>query len=174
VRVVSVCVVLCDSKKTEPYSPPPAPPLPVPVAEPPAPGHGLRATSRARRSTTRLPRAIASMLAATVASAATDSAPAAAGCRARPWPSRCRGRISYPTVASARPRAPSREPVSAPPPAKQSWSMAVSAGTTSLLTVNSCIKVRLDLQADKSPIEVKGPFFPRVVNPRYRMRGTNV
>jgi hypothetical protein len=41
-----------------------------------------------------------------------------------------------------------------------------------LLTVNSCIKVRLDLQADKSPIVVKGPFFPRVVNPRYRIRGT--
>jgi hypothetical protein len=43
-----------------------------------------------------------------------------------------------------------------------------------LLTVNSCIKVRLDLQADKSPVIVKGPFFPRVVNPRYRIRGTNV
>jgi hypothetical protein len=44
----------------------------------------------------------------------------------------------------------------------------------SLLTVNSCIKVRLDLQADKSPVVVKGPFFPRVVNPRYRIHGTNV
>jgi hypothetical protein len=43
-----------------------------------------------------------------------------------------------------------------------------------LLTVNSCIKVRLDVQADKSPVVVKGPFFPRVVNPRYRIRGTNV
>jgi hypothetical protein len=43
-----------------------------------------------------------------------------------------------------------------------------------LLTVNSCIKVRLDLQADKSPVVVKGPFFPRVVNPRYQIRGTNV
>jgi hypothetical protein len=43
-----------------------------------------------------------------------------------------------------------------------------------LLTVNSCIKVRLDLQADKSPVVVKGPFFPRVVNPRYRIRGTNM
>jgi hypothetical protein len=42
----------------------------------------------------------------------------------------------------------------------------------SLLTVNSCIKVRLDLQADKSPVVVKGPFFPPVVNPRYRIRGT--
>jgi hypothetical protein len=41
-----------------------------------------------------------------------------------------------------------------------------------LLTVNSCIKVRLDMQADKSPVVVKGPFFPRVVNPRYRIRGT--
>jgi hypothetical protein len=41
-----------------------------------------------------------------------------------------------------------------------------------VLMVNSCIKVRLDLQADKSPVVVKGPFFPRVVNPRYRIRGT--
>jgi hypothetical protein len=41
-----------------------------------------------------------------------------------------------------------------------------------VLTVNSCIKVGLDLQADKSPIVVKVPFFPRVVNPRYRIRGT--
>jgi hypothetical protein len=32
-----------------------------------------------------------------------------------------------------------------------------------MLTVNSCIKVCLDLQADKSPVVVKGPFFPRVV-----------
>jgi chromosome segregation ATPase len=45
---------------------------------------------------------------------------------------------------------------------------------SSLLVVNSFIKVRLDLQADKSPVVVKGPFFPRVVNPRYRIRGTNV
>jgi hypothetical protein len=44
----------------------------------------------------------------------------------------------------------------------------------SLLTVNSCIKVHLDLQEDKSPVVVKGPFFPRVVNPRYRILGTNV
>jgi hypothetical protein len=43
-----------------------------------------------------------------------------------------------------------------------------------LLMVNSCIKVCLDLQADKSLVIVKGPFFPRVVNPRYRIRGTNV
>jgi hypothetical protein len=31
-----------------------------------------------------------------------------------------------------------------------------------------------DLQAYKSPVVVKGPFFPRVVNPRYRIHGTNV
>jgi hypothetical protein len=41
-----------------------------------------------------------------------------------------------------------------------------------VLTVNSCIKVRLDLHADKSLVVVKGPFFHRVVNPRYRIRGT--
>jgi hypothetical protein len=41
-----------------------------------------------------------------------------------------------------------------------------------LLTVNSCIKVHMDLQPDKSPVVVKGPFFPLVVNPRYRIRGT--
>jgi hypothetical protein len=44
----------------------------------------------------------------------------------------------------------------------------------SLLTVNSCIEFCLDSQAYKSPVVVKGPFFPRVVNPRYRIRGTNV
>jgi hypothetical protein len=47
-------------------------------------------------------------------------------------------------------------------------------GDSAVLTVNSCIKVRLDLQADKSPVVVKGPFFPRVVNPRYQIHGTNV
>jgi hypothetical protein len=31
-----------------------------------------------------------------------------------------------------------------------------------------------DLQADKSLVVVKGPFFPRVVNPGYRILGTNV
>jgi hypothetical protein len=31
-----------------------------------------------------------------------------------------------------------------------------------------------DSQAYKSPVVIKGPFFPRVVNPRYRIRGTNV
>jgi hypothetical protein len=41
-----------------------------------------------------------------------------------------------------------------------------------LLTVYIRIKVHMDLQADKSPIVVKGPFFPRVVNPRYRIHGT--
>jgi hypothetical protein len=43
-----------------------------------------------------------------------------------------------------------------------------------LLTVNSYIKVRLWLARGKSPVVVKRPFFPRVVNPRYRIRGTNV
>jgi hypothetical protein len=41
-----------------------------------------------------------------------------------------------------------------------------------LLTVYNRIKLHMDLQADKSPIAVKGPFFPRVVNPWYRIRGT--
>jgi hypothetical protein len=34
------------------------------------------------------------------------------------------------------------------------------------------IKVHMDLQADKSPVVVKGPFFSRVVNPRYQIHGT--
>jgi hypothetical protein len=41
-----------------------------------------------------------------------------------------------------------------------------------LFMVYICVKVKVDLQADKSPIVVKGPFFPRVVNPRYRICGT--
>jgi hypothetical protein len=41
-----------------------------------------------------------------------------------------------------------------------------------VLTVDYRIKVHMDLQADKSPVVVKGPFFPRVVNPMYRIRGT--
>jgi hypothetical protein len=41
-----------------------------------------------------------------------------------------------------------------------------------LLIVDYRIKVHMDLQADKSPVVIKGPFFPRVVNPRYRIRGT--
>jgi hypothetical protein len=43
-----------------------------------------------------------------------------------------------------------------------------------VLTVYIRVKVQVDLQADKSPVVVKGPFFPRVVNSRYRIRGTNV
>jgi hypothetical protein len=50
----------------------------------------------------------------------------------------------------------------------------VSWASRPMLTVHSCIKVRLDLQVDKSPVVVKGPFFPRVVKLRYRIRGTNV
>jgi hypothetical protein len=50
------------------------------------------------------------------------------------------------------------------------WTSQGSMGP--LLTVYICIKVHMDLQADKSPVVVKGPFFPRVVNPRYRIRGT--
>jgi hypothetical protein len=38
-----------------------------------------------------------------------------------------------------------------------------------VLTVYNRIKLQVDLQADKSPVVVKGPFFPLVVNPRYRM-----
>jgi hypothetical protein len=49
-----------------------------------------------------------------------------------------------------------------------------NASKRGLLLVNSCIKVHLDLEADKSLVVVKGPFFPHVVNPRYRIRGTNV
>jgi hypothetical protein len=43
-----------------------------------------------------------------------------------------------------------------------------------LLTVYIRVNVCLDLQADKSSVVVKGPFFPRVMNPRYRIHGTNV
>jgi hypothetical protein len=35
-----------------------------------------------------------------------------------------------------------------------------SGGGEFLLTVDYRIKVHMDLQADKSPIVVKGPFFP--------------
>jgi hypothetical protein len=42
-----------------------------------------------------------------------------------------------------------------------------SSRASSMSTINSCIKVHLDFQADKSLFVVKGPFFPRVVNPRY-------
>jgi hypothetical protein len=45
-------------------------------------------------------------------------------------------------------------------------------GERLLLMVDYRIKVYMELQADKSPVVLKGPFFPRVVNPRYRIRGT--
>jgi hypothetical protein len=75
-------------------------------------------------------------------------------------------------------RIPSQE-ISSRPHAKDKHGWAASIALQEihgcmLLTVNSCIKVRLDLQADKSPVIVKGPFFPRVVNPRYQIRETNV
>jgi hypothetical protein len=41
-----------------------------------------------------------------------------------------------------------------------------------LLTVYHRIKLQVYLQAYKSPVVVKGPVFPRVVNPRYRIHGT--
>jgi hypothetical protein len=41
-----------------------------------------------------------------------------------------------------------------------------------LLTVYIRVKLHMDLQANKSPVVAKGPFFPRVVNPRYRIRET--
>jgi hypothetical protein len=43
-----------------------------------------------------------------------------------------------------------------------------------MLTVYNRIKLQVDLQADKFPVVVKGPFFPWEVNPRYQIRGTNV
>jgi hypothetical protein len=43
-----------------------------------------------------------------------------------------------------------------------------------VLTVYIRVKVQMDLQVDKSSVVVKGPFFPRVMNPRYWIRGTNV
>jgi hypothetical protein len=42
--------------------------------------------------------------------------------------------------------------------------------TILVLTVDYRIKVHMDLQEDKSTVVVKGPFFPRAVNPRYRIR----
>jgi hypothetical protein len=41
-----------------------------------------------------------------------------------------------------------------------------------LMTLYIRVKVQVDLQADKCLVVVKGPFFPRVVNPRYQIRGT--
>jgi hypothetical protein len=52
--------------------------------------------------------------------------------------------------------------------------LAMAPEKRGMLTVYNRIKLQVDLQADKSPIVVVGPFFPRVVNPRYRIRGTNV
>jgi hypothetical protein len=49
-----------------------------------------------------------------------------------------------------------------------------ASASCSVLTVYNRIKLQVDLQVDKSPVVVKGPFFPQVVNPRYRIRGTNV
>jgi hypothetical protein len=44
-----------------------------------------------------------------------------------------------------------------------------------LLTVYNLIRLQVDLQANNSPIVSSGePFFPRVVDPRYRICGTNV
>jgi hypothetical protein len=43
-----------------------------------------------------------------------------------------------------------------------------------LLTVYIRVKLQVDLQGVKSSIVVKGPFFPRVMNPRYRIDATNV
>jgi hypothetical protein len=40
------------------------------------------------------------------------------------------------------------------------YDLGGSAADRAMLTVNSCIKVRLDLQEDKSSVVVKGPFFP--------------
>jgi hypothetical protein len=54
------------------------------------------------------------------------------------------------------------------------WIRPPPAGGGGMLTVYNRIKLQVELQADKSPGVVKGPFFPRVVNPRYRIRGTNV
>jgi hypothetical protein len=83
------------------------------------------------------------------------------------WGGDCSGRPSFAAVAST-PQQPTR-------PALPGFSKPLFPSPSSpMLTVNCCIKVRLDLQADKSPVVVKGPFFPRVVNPRYRIRGTNV
>jgi hypothetical protein len=49
---------------------------------------------------------------------------------------------------------------------------AKNPGAAWVLTVYNRIEVHMDLQADKSPVVDKGPFFPQVVNPRYRICGT--
>jgi hypothetical protein len=53
-------------------------------------------------------------------------------------------------------------PMSASAPATPRDQSEKEEGHGHVLTVNSCIKVRLDLQADKSPVIVKGPFFPQL------------
>jgi hypothetical protein len=53
-------------------------------------------------------------------------------------------------------------------------SICLELGARLVLMVYNHIKLQVELQADKSPIILKGPFFPRVVNPRYRIRGTSV
>jgi hypothetical protein len=55
----------------------------------------------------------------------------------------------------------------APDSNNQLLHLAIAFAEGELLTVDYRIKVHMDLQADKSPVVVKGPFFPRVVNPRY-------
>jgi hypothetical protein len=52
------------------------------------------------------------------------------------------------------------------------YAAGILSSRVSLLTVDYRIKVHMDLHVDKSTIVVKGPFFPRVVNPRYRIHGT--
>jgi hypothetical protein len=44
------------------------------------------------------------------------------------------------------------------------WTKRMGRARGRLLTVYNCIKLQVDLQADKSPVVVNGPFFPRVVN----------
>jgi hypothetical protein len=56
---------------------------------------------------------------------------------------------------------PMTSPMSASAPATPRDQSEKEEGHGHVLTVNSCIKVRLDLQADKSPVIVKGPFFPQ-------------
>jgi hypothetical protein len=87
--------------------------------------------------------------------------------------------LSSPLVAGAIPWGRASEPVGLALEALRERGrsckvFSVGSAGVRVLMVNSCIKVRLDLQEDKSPVVVKGPFFPRVVNPRYRIRGTNV
>jgi hypothetical protein len=50
----------------------------------------------------------------------------------------------------------------------------VNFGGIELLTVYNRVKVQVNLQVDKSSVVIKGPFFPRVMNPRYRICETNV